>query len=217
MSLYVVMPEPYQTVLDDNGNPVPGALIFPSVAGTSTPLETWQDSAGAVLNTSPIVADSAGRFVAFIPLATAYKFTFKTAASVLIRTVDGVVAQGLVSRGAFAKLTSDFSSASASYVDVTGVTATLVTQGNTIFVTYTGPISLSAGVAHFVFSVDGVDGNGAGATALATQHMVSISAALGLSPGSHTIKLRTLNTGGTTTMGGSSLANGTMLITDMTA
>lgn len=216
MALYVVMPEPYQTVLDNNGDPVSGARIYPSVAGTSTPLETWQDSAGAVLNSSPIIADSAGRFVAFIPLATAYKFTFKTSADVLIRSVDGIVAQNLVSRGAFARLTSDFSSASASLVDVTGVSTTLVTQGNTVFITYSGPVSLSAGVARFTFNIDTVDSNFMAATALATQHMIVVSMATTLSPGSHTIKLRTLNTGGTTTMAGSSLAVGTMLITDVT-
>lgn len=216
MSLYVVMPEPYQTVLDDNGNPVSGALIYPSVAGLSTPLETWQDSAGAVLNPSPIVADTAGRFVAFIPLGTAYKFTYRTSAGVLIRSVDGVVAQNLVARGASAFLTSDFASASASLVDVTGVTVTLTTQGSSVYVSFTGPISLSNGTAYFAFAVDGVVANYAGATSLrSVQYMITVASAFSLSPGSHTIKLQTLNTGGTTTMAGATVSAGTLQVLDL--
>jgi hypothetical protein len=47
--------------LDSNGKPLAGACIFSTVSGTSTPLATYTDYTGTVLNPNPVVLDSAGR------------------------------------------------------------------------------------------------------------------------------------------------------------
>lgn len=85
-------PSPYQTVLDTNGNPVSGAKITTTLAGTSTPVATYTDQALTVPNANPIIADSAGRYVAFLTPGVGYKFAIADAASVPIRTVDGILA-----------------------------------------------------------------------------------------------------------------------------
>lgn len=85
-------PSPYQTVLDANGNPVSGAKITTTLAGTATPVATFTDQALTVSNANPIIADSAGRYVAFLTPGVGYKFAIADAASVPIRTVDGILA-----------------------------------------------------------------------------------------------------------------------------
>ncbi len=91
------MPSPYQTIFDTNGDPVSGGLVWTYISGTSTPLSTWTTAALSVANTNPIVADSAGRFVAFLSPGSSYKFVYETAATppahgTIIRTVDLVSA-----------------------------------------------------------------------------------------------------------------------------
>jgi hypothetical protein len=83
-----------QTLLDDNGNPVSGGLVYTYVAGTSTPLTTWSDSTLATPNANPIVCDSAGRFTMFTGTA-AYKLIAKTAAGVTLWTRDGLIGSSL--------------------------------------------------------------------------------------------------------------------------
>jgi hypothetical protein len=90
-----VMPAPYQTVFDSNGDPVSGGLVWSYVAGTSTPLPTYTDVTLTVPNPNPIVTDSAGRFTAWLPPATSYKFVFEGPATppahgAVIRTIDNV-------------------------------------------------------------------------------------------------------------------------------
>lgn len=73
---YTLAPEPYQTVFDNNGLIVNGACVWTYVAGTTTPIATYQDTIGTA-NTNPIVADSAGRFTAFLVSGASYKFVFE--------------------------------------------------------------------------------------------------------------------------------------------
>jgi hypothetical protein len=92
-----LMPTPYQTVLDTSGNPVSGGCVWTFSAGTTTPATTYSDSALTTPNTNPIVADSAGRFVAWLSAGTSYKFTYETACTApahgsVLRTVDNVLA-----------------------------------------------------------------------------------------------------------------------------
>ena len=88
---YTLTPTPFQTVVDSNGNPYSGALITTYLAGTSTLATTYTTSAGTA-NANPIVADGAGRFVAYLDPAVSYKFVYTTAASVAIKTVDNIAA-----------------------------------------------------------------------------------------------------------------------------
>ncbi len=85
-------PTPFQTVLDATGVAVNGALIYTYVGGTTTALATYTTSVGDVANANPIVADSAGRYVAYLAAGANYKFVFKTSAGATIRTQDNVLA-----------------------------------------------------------------------------------------------------------------------------
>lgn len=92
-----VMPSPYQVVLDGNGDPINGAKVFVYIAGTTTKTDTYTDSTGATANTNPIIADSAGRFVAFLDGTVAYKFVYALADDTdpptsPFKTVDGILA-----------------------------------------------------------------------------------------------------------------------------
>ena len=84
-------PTPYQTVLDADGVAVSGALIYTYVGGTTTAAATYTTSALSVANTNPIVADSAGRFVAYLPAGGNFKFTYKTAAGATIEEQDNIL------------------------------------------------------------------------------------------------------------------------------
>lgn len=84
-------PTPYQTVLDADGVSVSGALIYTYTGGTTTAASTYTTSALSVANANPIVADSAGRYVAYLPAGSNMKFLFKTAAGVTIREQDNVL------------------------------------------------------------------------------------------------------------------------------
>ena len=84
-------PTPYQTVLDADGVSVSGALIYTYTGGTTTAASTYTTSALSVANANPIVADSAGRYVAYLPAGSNMKFVFKTAAGATIREQDNIL------------------------------------------------------------------------------------------------------------------------------
>ena len=84
-------PTPYQTVLDADGVAVSGALIYTYVGGTTTAATTYADASLATPNTNPIVADSGGRFVAYLPAGGNFKFTYKTAAGATIEEQDNIL------------------------------------------------------------------------------------------------------------------------------
>lgn len=74
MALGTIVPNGYQTELDATGAPISGALIYTYSAGTLTPITTYSDYQLTTPNTNPIVADSAGRWVAFLVPGQSYKF-----------------------------------------------------------------------------------------------------------------------------------------------
>lgn len=82
MSTGTITPSPYQQEIgyDVSGlfGPISGALIYTYAAGTSTPIATWTtvnvSGGSAVPNTNPIVANSSGRWVAFLAPGVSYKF-----------------------------------------------------------------------------------------------------------------------------------------------
>ena len=84
-------PTPFQTVLDTDGVAVSGALIYTYVGGTTTAAATYTTSALSVANANPIVADAAGRFVAYLPAGGNFKFTYKTAAGATIEEQDNIL------------------------------------------------------------------------------------------------------------------------------
>lgn len=80
MATGTITPAPYEQEIDANGEPISGALIYTYLAGTSTPATTWTtvnvSGGSAVPNTNPIVADSAGRWVAFLQSGVSYKYVY---------------------------------------------------------------------------------------------------------------------------------------------
>ena len=85
-------PTPYQTVLDADGVSVSGALIYTYTGGTTTLASTYTTSALTVANANPIVADSAGRYVAYLPAGSNMRFVIKTPAGATIDDQDNILA-----------------------------------------------------------------------------------------------------------------------------
>src|ERR1019366_2509102 len=72
-----ITPSPFQTVFDNNGAIVNGACVWTYVAGTTTPVATYTTNTIGTPNSNPIVADSAGRYTAFLVPGVSYKFVYE--------------------------------------------------------------------------------------------------------------------------------------------
>jgi len=88
-----VGPEPKTQFLDNSGAPLASGIVCTYAAGTSTPQATYTDSTGTVMNSNPIVLDSAGRANIWWQ-AAAYKVVLAgggtcASPSNLMWTVDG--------------------------------------------------------------------------------------------------------------------------------
>lgn len=79
-----------QTVLDLNGVPIPGAKLNFYVAGTSTPLVVYQDSALSTPHANIIEASSSARWPSVYMPYTDYRERARTAAGVLLWDDDGI-------------------------------------------------------------------------------------------------------------------------------
>jgi len=123
-------PTPYQTVLDSDGNPVSGALINTYLAGTTTAAATYTTSTGDVANANPIVADSAGRFVAYLSAGLSYKYVVTTAGGDAIDTQDNILAVP----------------GSSVNLDITGTAGEAIAAGEVVYISATGDASGTAGL-----------------------------------------------------------------------
>ena len=83
-------PTPYQTVLDGDGVAVSGAKITTTDTGTGVAASTYTNADLSVANTNPIVADSAGRYVAYLPAGANLTFAITTSADVAIETQTNI-------------------------------------------------------------------------------------------------------------------------------
>lgn len=81
---------PLWTVFDSNGDPVSGAKVYFYVTGSTTPKNTYSDSALSATNTNPIICDGSGR-IGEVFGTGAYKLVVNTADDTLIGTYDPVV------------------------------------------------------------------------------------------------------------------------------
>lgn len=99
-------------LLDNNGKPLSGGLIYTYAAGTTTPAVTYTSLTGDIPNSNPIVLDSAGRINGEIWLTynLNYKFVIKDSEEVTIGTYDDIA--GAISYNSLTTslLTSDGSS-----------------------------------------------------------------------------------------------------------
>jgi hypothetical protein len=78
-------------LFDDYGDVLEGGKVYTYEAGTTTPLATYQDLAGATPNTNPVVLNAAGRADIRVTDGVAYKFILKDADGVTISTQDNII------------------------------------------------------------------------------------------------------------------------------
>lgn len=91
---YTLTPDPFLTVLDNSGLIVVGGCVWTYAAGTTTPIATYSNNSGTT-NTNPIIADTAGRYTAYLLAGTNYKFVYETACTPpahgsVLRTADNI-------------------------------------------------------------------------------------------------------------------------------
>lgn len=86
-----LMPYGRQQYFDDNGNPLAGGRIYTYEAGTSTPMATYSDAAGATPNANPVVLNARGEASIWWGDAP-YKIVVKDASDVEIYTQDNAQA-----------------------------------------------------------------------------------------------------------------------------
>lgn len=72
------------------GVPLALGTLTVYLAGTTTPTDTWQDSALSSLNTNPVVLDSSGSCILWLDSTKSYKFILKNAAGATQWTEDNV-------------------------------------------------------------------------------------------------------------------------------
>ena len=85
----------FNQVFDANGNPIPGALLFTYVPGTTTPKATYTSSTLATPLPNPVVADSAGRFPQiFADTSEVYDLVLQTVTDVTTSSFYDVTALG---------------------------------------------------------------------------------------------------------------------------
>jgi hypothetical protein len=123
---------PVETAFDNNGDPISGAKLNFYTTGTSSRVDTYSDSALAVANTNPVVADSAGRFGSiFLGTGVTYKVVLTDADDVVIWTRDPVAAPAGVSEASQAEV--DARTTTSKYVSPAKIADGTGLQGSSIF------------------------------------------------------------------------------------
>lgn len=94
MSIATVAPAFYPQWTDDDGVPLAGGSIATYEAGTTTPVAVYTDSGLTVPFSNPIVLDSAGRASGpiFPPVSPAIKYVVSDSNSVVVATIDSIIA-----------------------------------------------------------------------------------------------------------------------------
>lgn len=92
------MPTPYISprfaAVDSFGNPLVGGRLYTYANNTTTPQTTYEDAAGTIANTNPIILDARGEAVIFLQEGVAYTFVLKTATDALIWSQSDIVGGG---------------------------------------------------------------------------------------------------------------------------
>lgn len=149
---FTIAPFPYHQFFDNNGDPLVNGTVETFLAGTSTPVVTYQDAAGAVSNGTSVDLDSAGRGIIFLD-ALAYKFVLKNALGATVWTIDDVQSMGLA---ALSSALNDVVDATLTLVSGEPIMTAPVTAATTVYVTpYQGNrISLNDGSTWQVLSFE---------------------------------------------------------------
>ena len=78
-------------LFDDYGAILAGGSVTTYEAGTTTPLATYTDLAGAVPNTNPVILDAGGSATIRVTNGVAYKFIVKDSDGVTVHTEDNII------------------------------------------------------------------------------------------------------------------------------
>lgn len=87
-----LLQEPIQSYEDSNGKPLNGGQLFTYDAGTLTPRATYQDAAGTIPNTNPVVLNERGEAVVYG--SGNYRMILKNSAGATIWDRDNVLSAG---------------------------------------------------------------------------------------------------------------------------
>ena len=90
MTTSYIAATPKKQFFDNAGNPASGYKLYTYLSGTTTPATTYQDQAGTSANTNPIILDSRGECLIWLPGTQEYTFTLKTAADVTVWSVSDI-------------------------------------------------------------------------------------------------------------------------------
>jgi len=105
-----LLPEPVQSYEDSNGRPLNGGKLYTYAAGTTTPKATYQDQAGTIPNTNPIILNERGE--ATVWGTGTYRFILKNAFDATIWDRDNIQAPGSALDDAIAALRADLANTS---------------------------------------------------------------------------------------------------------
>lgn len=139
--------------LNNNAEVAGGAKLYVYEAGTTTPLDTYSDSALSIVNANPVEADANGRFGAIFLAADDYKFVCKSSDdATTFFTVDDYAVEGTLTftggiekTGVTVQLASGVNNQTGtSYTFLTTDRGKLVSFSNTSAITATLP---AAGVS----------------------------------------------------------------------
>jgi hypothetical protein len=80
--------------LDNSGNVLTYGRLYIYAAGTTTPITTYGNLSGSIVNSNPIILDSAGRVPnqIWLTVGTGYKFSLQTSANVQLGVWDNIFA-----------------------------------------------------------------------------------------------------------------------------
>ena len=81
----------FHRALDTNADPGSGGLLYVFEAGTTTPVVTYSDSALSLVQSSPVVADSAGIFADTYVPGGSYKVRIQTSGAVTLYETDNIL------------------------------------------------------------------------------------------------------------------------------
>lgn len=93
-----------------------GGTLTSYLAGTTTPVTTYQDSALTIANTNPINLDSRGECLLWLDSTKTYKFVLKNALGVIQWTVDNITGAGALADRLRTDLAASSGSALSGYI-----------------------------------------------------------------------------------------------------
>ena len=85
---------PRFAAIDAYGNPLVGGKLYTYANNTTTPQITYQDAAGTIANTNPIILDGRGEAVVFLQDGVTYTWVLKDLADALIWSQNSIVGGG---------------------------------------------------------------------------------------------------------------------------